>query len=143
MAAWVFQEWGRDFAASSLEKVEAQFRTHLNRDRVPLTLVALLDHQPVGTASLFVKDMATRPDLSPWLAAVYVPLEHRSQGIATRLVQATEALSRQIGIARLYLFTHAQEVFYAHRAWSVLERTEYCRQSVVIMTKSLLPPQNR
>ena len=137
VAAWIFQEWGLDFAEPSLEEVEAKFRTHLNRDRTPLTLIALLNDQPVGTASIFLDDMDTRADLSPWLAAVYVPPEHRSQGIGTCLVQAIEAVSQQVGIPRLYLFTHDREAFYARLGWSVLESTEYCHQQVVIMTKSL------
>ena len=62
-----------------------------------MTLIALLNDQPVGTASIFLDDMDTRADLSPWLAAVYVPPEHRSQGIGTCLVQAIEAVSQQVG----------------------------------------------
>jgi GNAT superfamily N-acetyltransferase len=137
VAAWIFQEWGRDFAEHTLEEVEAKFRTHLNRDRVPLTLIALLDDHPVGTASLFVSDMDTRADLSPWLAAVYVLPGHRSRGLGTRLVEASEAVARQVGIPRLYLFTPDRESFYARLGWSALERSDYRGQPVVIMAKSL------
>ena len=88
-----------------------------------------------GTASIYVHDMDTRPDLSPWLAAVYVAPAYRKQGIGSALVKAVESAAQQIQIARLYLFTPDQEHFYARLGWSVLERVEYRHQTVVVMDK--------
>jgi N-acetylglutamate synthase-like GNAT family acetyltransferase len=79
--------------------------------------------------------MDTRPDLSPWLAAVYVAPAYRKQGIGSALVKAVESTAQQIQIARLYLFTPDQEHFYARLGWSVLERVEYRYQTVVVMDK--------
>jgi GNAT superfamily N-acetyltransferase len=111
---------------------------HLNRDRIPLTLLALVESQPVGTASIFLHDMDTRMDLTPWLAAVYVLPEFRGQGIGSQLVRAIEDVATRLQLERLYLFTPDREDFYARLGWSVLETAEYRQHSNVIMTKSFM-----
>src|SRR5688500_1651111 len=89
VAAWVYQQWLSQEPGSSLEQVAATFRTHLQRDAIPLTLLALdAEQTAIGTASIYRQDMSTRPHLSPWLAAVYVLPAYRDQGIGTRLVEA-------------------------------------------------------
>lgn len=138
VVAWVFEEWGRHIPGVTLEKIEARFSNHLHRNALPLTLLALMDGQAAGTASLQTTDMYTHPELTPWLAAVYVPPAHRRLGIGSELVQAAEAVSRRIGVRRLYLFTPDRERFYARLGWSVLERTGFRHQPVVIMRKSFL-----
>lgn len=119
----------------TVEDLTRIFSRHLNRDRIPLTLIAFLDGQPAGTASIFVHDMDTRPDLSPWLAAVYVAPSYRKQGIGSKLVKAVESEAQKLDIHRLYLFTPDRERFYTRLGWSVLERVEYWNQTVVIMDK--------
>jgi N-acetylglutamate synthase-like GNAT family acetyltransferase len=122
---------------SSVEEFESQFSTQLNRDTIPLTLIALVDQVMVGTASLVAHDMPIRPNLSPWLAAVYVAPEHRQRGIGSRLVQNIEEAAKQLHIPRLYLFTPDRERFYARLGWSIVERPEFWNQPVAIMSKLL------
>ncbi len=111
------------------------FSEHLNRDRIPLTLIAFLDGQPAGTASIYVHDLPPRPDLSPWLAAVYVAPPFRKRGIGSELVKAVESQAQELQFHRLYLFTPDQERFYTRLGWSVLERLEYWDQTMVVMEK--------
>lgn len=63
-------------------------RAHLVRDQIPLTLVASLNRCPVGTATLLAHDVETEewPDLTPWLAAVYVMPEYRRRGVGAALI---------------------------------------------------------
>ncbi len=136
VAAWVYGYWGHLMPGSSLEGTERHFRGQLNRDALPLTLIALKGQQPVGTASIFLQDMSTRPHLSPWMASVYVDPAYRRRGIGSDLVRAIESAAERLHIARLYLFTPDQERFYARLGWSPLERVEYRTECVVIMSKS-------
>jgi GNAT superfamily N-acetyltransferase len=138
VAGWIFDEWGWEMPGSTLENIQAEFSLHLNRDRIPLTMLALADGQPAGTASIFLHDMDSRMDLTPWLAGVYVVPEFRRQGVGSQLVRAIEAAATRLQLGRLYLFTPDQEAFYARLGWSVLETVEYRHHSNVIMTKSLL-----
>jgi GNAT superfamily N-acetyltransferase len=139
VATWVFGQWGHLLPGKTLEQVERTFGTHLQRDAVPLTVVALDEGKPVGTASLFLHDMSTRPELSPWLAAVYVLSSHRNRGIGSGLVQQIEAITERLQIPRLYLFTPDKQSFYARLGWVPMDTAEYRTEHVVIMTKSFTP----
>ena len=138
VARWVFDEWGRKTSGVNLAQVKTKFRGHLQRDAVPLTLVAVNDGLPTGTASLFTHDLSLRPELSPWLAAVYVPPKQRRQGIGQKLVQAAEETARRLEIERLYLFTPDQVPFYTRLGWSILEETDLRSQPITIMHKTFL-----
>jgi N-acetylglutamate synthase-like GNAT family acetyltransferase len=133
IARWHYAEWGRYSADRTVETMSERLRGHLNRDRIPLTVVAHEDGVPVGTAGLVEFDMETRRDLTPWLADVVVTPERRDAGIGTRVVEFIVALARELGVRRLYLFTPDRESFYARMGWSVLERTEYRNEPVVVM----------
>ena len=136
VASWIFGEWGHLTEGVTIEKVAAKLQTHLHPDAIPLTLVASLNQLPVGTASLMFEDMSSRPDLSPWLASVFVLPEYRKQGIGSMLVRAAEDLSKKLSVQKLYLFTPDQEQFYARLGWLVIDHAEYREQQVVIMNKS-------
>jgi hypothetical protein len=49
---------------------------------MPRTFILLADGEPVGTASLAAHDLDERPDLTPWLAGVFVDPHTRGQGYA-------------------------------------------------------------
>src|ERR1035437_2073473 len=53
VAGWVFNEWGYHNPAKTVQDYEADFRSRLSRDAVPLTLIALRDGLLAGTASIF------------------------------------------------------------------------------------------
>jgi GNAT superfamily N-acetyltransferase len=88
VANWIFDEWGYLIPDLTLQEVVSRLQTQLNRDSIPLTLVAVYNDLPVGTASIILQDMSSRPDLFPWLASVYVVPEFRNQGIGSQLVKA-------------------------------------------------------
>jgi predicted N-acetyltransferase YhbS len=137
LADWFFHQWGYLRPGSSVEDFAAGIRTHLNRDELPLSLVALDGPETLGSASLRQHDMSTRMDLSPWLASVYVAAEHRRRGIGAQLVSAIEEKARELGFATLYLWTPDKEEFYARLGWSVVQRTEYRQENAVVMQKQL------
>lgn len=133
IARWHYAEWGRYSAERTVETMGERLRGHLNRDRIPLSVVAHEDDVPIGTAALVEFDMETRRDLTPWLADVVVSPERRSAGIGTRVVEFIVDRARELDVRRLYLFTPDRESFYARMGWSVLERTEYRGEPVVVM----------
>jgi N-acetylglutamate synthase-like GNAT family acetyltransferase len=133
IARWHYTEWGHYSPERTLETMGERLRDHLNRDRIPLAVVAHEEGVPIGTAALVEFDMETRRDLTPWLADVVVSPERRDEGIGTRVVEFIVDRARELGVRRLYLFTPDRETFYARMGWSVLDRTEYRQESVVIM----------
>lgn len=137
VASWLYDQWGYLYPGASVEDSEARLRPSYNRDTIPLGVIALLDRKPVGVACLVDHDMSTRKDLSPWLASVLVVPEHRGKGIGTALTQRIMDEAKSLGVAVLYLFTPDAEKLYARLGWTVLERTEYRGEQVVIMTIDL------
>lgn len=137
IAGWLYQEWGRFNPGASVERGIQRLEQRLDRDHVPLTLVAHADGQPVGTVSLVDCDMDTRPDLSPWLASLYVLPEHRRRGVGKALVEALVREARRLGIGSLYLFTYGEEAFYARLGWQKFEDCNYQGREVVIMRKTV------
>jgi len=137
VSKWITDEWGRESPGMTQESIEEKFRSYLNRNVIPLTLLAMVENQPVGTASLVFHDMQDRQELSPWLAAVYVLPEYRGKGIGSKLVKVIELLSASLDVEQLYLFTPDRESFYARMNWTVLERTSFREKDVVIMVKSI------
>ena len=128
VAKWIMDEWGHESPGTTLESLKERFRSHLNRNAVPLTLLAMDEDRPLGTASLVVYDMKDHQELSPWLAAVYVLPEHRGKGIGSKLVKSIELLSANLEVEKLYLFTPDREAFYAHMGWNVLKKTVIVRK---------------
>ena len=133
LARWLYDQWGHMAPGRSVETAEAQLRGCCNRNAIPLAAVALSDSKPVGVACLVEHDMDTRKDLSPWLASVFVPPEHRGKGIGTALTRRIMDEAEALDVGTLYLFTPDRETFYSRLGWTVLERTEYRGEQIVIM----------
>ena len=124
-AHWLHKEWGHlrpnETVADRAERLE---RACGHRE-IPTTFVAIDGDHPVGCASLIEHDMLTRPELSPWLAGVFVPSEYRSRGIGAVLVKRVIQEARSLGIARIYLYTPSSGGLYLKLGWSVIEHTFY------------------
>jgi GNAT superfamily N-acetyltransferase len=137
LAPWLHAQWGWFTPGSTLETRRAGLDKQLNREELPIALVAHQQGKPLGTACLRVNDMDTRPDLTPWLASVYVAAEARTRGIGTLLIEAVEREAQRLGFERLHLITFDAADYYARRGWTELERTLYRDEPVVVMWKSL------
>jgi N-acetylglutamate synthase-like GNAT family acetyltransferase len=134
LAEWQHREWGHLRAGDNLEKRRARLEGYSNRDRIPLTVVALEGSEVLGSASLVSHDMETRMELTPWLASVFVGEPYRRRGIGAELVRRIMAEAGKLDVPLLYLYTVHSEKFYAALGWTLLERTNYREQKVVIMT---------
>jgi GNAT superfamily N-acetyltransferase len=137
LARWHHAQWHYLDAGVSVEERAANFHAHLGRQQIPTTFVALEGSTLLGSASLIAHDMDTHPDLTPWLACVYVAPAYRRRGIGTVLVQRVAQEAKALGVETLYLFTPDKRAFYAHRGWAVLEQTPYRGYNVVVMAQTL------
>jgi len=133
LAHWHYEQWNYLCPGDSAERRIAMLSTHLGREQIPVTFVAVAEQAVLGSASLIAYDMDTRMDLSPWLASVYVAPEHRRQGIGTALVRRVIREAETLGVQALHLYTPDQEPFYARLGWSMIERSEYRGYSQVVM----------
>jgi GNAT superfamily N-acetyltransferase len=120
--AWRWETFMKGSASSHAEVLAAERKTALEAPAMPLTLVLLVNDVPAGMASLTAHDLDERPDLSPWLAGVFVAPEHRGNGYAARLVRAVEQAATDAGIPALWLYTRVAEGLYAKLDWQTAER---------------------
>jgi GNAT superfamily N-acetyltransferase len=132
-----FTQWAHLRPAETLEQRTRRLEACCGRGGVPSVVVALEDAALVGSAMLVANDMDTRPDLTPWLAGVYVAEDARGLGYGAALVRRIESEAAAIGVERLYLYTPDAEEFYARLGWTVDERCRYLGQRVAVMSKPI------
>jgi GNAT superfamily N-acetyltransferase len=133
LAAWHFAQWGELNPANDVAARIARLQTHLNRGTVPTTFIACDGDELLGSASLVVSDLDIRPELTPWLAGVFVAPAARNRGVGTLLVQRVMSEARDIGVPRLHLFTLDREKFYAGMGWQLLERIVWREREIAVM----------
>ncbi|MDA2938541.1 GNAT family N-acetyltransferase [Acidobacteria bacterium AH-259-A15] len=133
IARWQYGEWGHLNPGDSIERRIRTLQGHLNRDCIPMTLVALLDSVAVGSASFVEHDLPDRKDLSPWLASVFVLPDHRRRGIGSALVRRVVDEAYRLKISPIFLFTWDQESLYRSLGWRVRERTRSGKSEIAIM----------
>lgn len=98
-------EWKHLNPSLTLEGRVKAIAESAGREGIPSIFIAMSGSQVVGSAALVKNDMNTRPDLSPWLAAVYVKENYRHQGIATELIARCEDEAVRSNANIWYLYT--------------------------------------
>lgn len=120
VSRWLWLEWAK---ADGYTQEEIVYRTRYasQRDTIPQMLVAVYQDKPVGVVSLWLNDLKTRQDLSPWMATLYVEPEYRNLRIGQKLqiasIEAVRALRRY---DCLYLITKLNG-YYEKLGWKFVE----------------------
>ena len=137
LATWAWTEWRvlYEQRGRSLDDARRSYRERAQVDALPLTLVAFADGRLVGMVSLVVHDLATRPEITPWLASLFVVPELRRRGMASVLVSRALAEARRLNLPTLFLWTSPSkaEAVYLKLGWRIVERTDYSGKRIVIM----------
>lgn len=133
LARWHHSQWAVYNPGETLAGRVARLEANAASDDLPVTWVAVEGDVLLGSASLVVSDLETRPELKPWLASVFVAPEHRRRGVGGALVRHVvgEAAARSFG--ELYLFTPDRAPFYEKLGWRTVEELEYHGEVVALM----------
>lgn len=137
LAAGFHAEWRDHYGARTPADIEADFAPSLQRDAIPIALVALRDGIAVGTATLRADSITTHPHLGPWLAAFWVHPAARGEGIGRRLIAAIEREARRLGHSRLYAGSGRAAPLFERAGWRVLERVPYHGERIAILRREL------
>ncbi len=143
LAAWIYDEWSFLYPEMTLRSVEDFLQERMNKDKLPLTLVAFEAAEPVGTVSLKRFDMESRQDLMYWLTSLYVAEPWRRKRIGSHLVKSAEKKAVELDIRKLFFFTIDDSLpgsFYSKLGWKKREKTKYHSCPVTIMEKDLRHP---
>jgi GNAT superfamily N-acetyltransferase len=106
-----------------LDYITGRLTENLNAEPLPIALVAHDGARFLGTASVIVSDLDERPQLTPWIAAVWVEPQARSRGVGGALVERATHDCFALGVNRAYLCARpALSGFYEPLGWIPVER---------------------
>lgn len=89
---------------------------------VPFALVAESDGRVCGNTLVIGNDEPAKPELTPWVVAVWVDEDMRGRGVARALIDDAVRRSQVLGVPRLYLVSRpALRAFYTGLGWHALE----------------------
>ncbi len=134
LAVWHHAEWSYLNPARTLDERIEEMQEDLQGKAIPTTFVAEDDGELLGSACILADDMSSHPELSPWLASVYVAEQHRNKGIGSVLVRRVMQHAQESGVKRLYLYTPDQAQLYAKLGWQVYSEEPYNGTPVTIMS---------
>ena len=137
VAQWNWEQWSDLLPVDSCDAFAADLRARTRRDGIPITFLALDGGVPIATSSLIADDLETRPELTPWLASLYVVPARRGGGLGAMLAKHAVEAARSFGIGTLYLYTPGQEAFYRRLGWEFVEATHFCGHAITIMRQRL------
>lgn len=125
IATWHQAQWGYLNPGGTLESRIERMQRFLKGAAMPAMYICVDGKQLVGTAALVESDMDSHPELSPWLASVYVNPDYRKRGIGSALVKHVVSQARTQGFSPLYLFTPDQAKFYRELGWQFIAQESY------------------
>lgn len=132
LAQWHHKEWSHFNPQENIEQRIKKMQPYFNDNFVPTTFLAI-DGELLGSAAIVDNDMETRPELSPWLASVYVAAQHRNNGVGSKLVNHVVEQAKLNDINKLYLMTPDKKDFYQALGWKQIDEERYHGFNVTIM----------
>ena len=137
-ARWIVDAFFGGPGGYTVEEMTAMI---LARQEAPAETFVLFDgRRPVGTAGLAHEDLDARPDLTPWLAGVFVEPEFRGRGHASALVRRVEACAQAARVGTLWLYTTKAEGLYLRLGWERVGIERDRNRDVVLMRKAFTAP---
>ena len=137
IAGWYFEQWGH-ITKASVETTSAKMREALNRDKIPLFVLAVEDDEIVGVAELKYREMTIYPDKEHWIGGVFVPPAHRGKGIASRVANRIAEIARSLGVKTLHVQTERLDGgLYSRLGWAPFEQVNYRGLDVLVMERHL------
>jgi len=116
IADWLWDMWGRHNGRSLADEIAKLKLRHGVAPSISPTFVAQsLNGALVGTIGICPSDYADRPDLSPWISALFVPPDRRGQGIGSALIRHSCQILRQSGYDSAYLWSEESNAPYYQR----------------------------
>jgi GNAT superfamily N-acetyltransferase len=136
LANYFRSEWlgyyGPDGSADALNDITSL----CNNSKLPICLVALKGNSFCGSVALRQKS-ASHQHLSPWLTSLYVVPESRRQGVGTKLINAIERLSQDMGYITIFARSATAVDFFLKNNWVPFDWID--GENLTIFSKDLRP----
>jgi N-acetylglutamate synthase-like GNAT family acetyltransferase len=142
IAAWHLKQWGRILPDFSPDTYQRFLSTHYKRGGIPTMFVAVHEGNVIGTAALEDDDMDTRPELTPWLASLYVDEKYRHNGVGEALVKKVIEEARRLEVKKIYLLTPDRQHYHERFGFQTVFQENYYGEMESVMTLDLTRPKN-
>lgn len=117
----LYRAWWADSGAA-LTDVEAALMGSLGATDFLFGLISNVEGDFAGTVSAIASDVAERPELGPWIAALWVEPERHGQGIGEQPMAHAVARLRRQGFEKVYLCAQASlRSYYLERGATLIE----------------------
>lgn len=123
---------------ASIATITQRLTEHVNKNKLPLTLVALQDDHPIGMASLRKTD-GIQPDLLPWLGSLVVDPHYRGNNVGKKLIDAVKKQAIDFGYKTLYLLAFDRTIpdWYKKIGWESIGTDYLFNHPVSVMLINL------
>ena len=131
LADYHAKAFGVSFGREAKDRVK-EMQTHAKKkpgsSAVPMTLIALINGELAGSCRICEDDFdGARPNMTPWLATLFVLPTHRGKGVGSALANNAACEVKSSGCGDLlYLWACEREVafgMYQKLGWKILEET--------------------
>lgn len=119
---------------ASIERAKQSLHEHLHHNMMPLTLVAVVNGEAIGMASLREND-GIRSDLFPWLGSLVVHPYHQRQKVGEKLIDSIKNQTKVFGHKELFLLAFDATIpnWYSRLGWKVIGNDKLFDHPVVVM----------
>ena len=114
-----WSDWYNPRGASA----RADLTERLERNRLPLGIVAFVDGKLAGTCALTVSSGGLT-ERSPWLGGLLVEPGQRRRGVGLALLDRARVEARRLGFARLHALTAEARDLFERDGWRLAENVE-------------------
>lgn len=118
-----YEEWGNGSNENDRERKRLSVVRNSQKNQIPFVLIAMINDELAGSASVFDNDLKNRPELCPWLAAVVTKQQYRKLGVAEKLTSAVIAECKRLGYTRIYLRTEKADEYFSRLGWKMMDNT--------------------
>lgn len=138
LVEWMYEEWRHYDDSLTREKLSTSFNNRLNDDKMPFTLVAERNSQPIGMIAL--KETG-EPEFSshygsfPWLGSLHVLPEERNRGLGQTLVSVLNSIAVRLGHQKILFYTSNPNnvAWYLKRGAHVIDKQIFRGHPITIM----------
>lgn len=138
IADWYYREWGHLKDGNTIDKVTVKLKNYLNKDKIPLIILAIEDADILGVSQLKYHEMDIYPEKEHWLGGVYVSEKHRGNKIAEKIIEKVVSDALSFGVYTLYLQTERLDGgLYSRLGWQPLKQVNYRGLDVLVMKNDI------
>ena len=131
---WLNDEFGGESSRAFYKEI---IEHSLEEMKLPITFVAIENHEVIGTVGIWRGDLLSRQDLFPWISALVVRQDYRNKGVGQALQKFALNYCQSHNFGDVYLYTDIEN-YYEKMGWEFIdEGYEYSGGKVKIYKHQL------